>query len=417
MSQITDVDVSVEELYGMGSHCDLLLQRLRATGAVTAAPQTFDYGGGITAALGKEAVAPFAGAMRDRIDRRAGGVEVMGFQLKQSAWRYSASDRANADNLAKEHSRIENFGGYQGYSVDPIANAAQYPAGDEPDLTIPEPTETDFRAVIEESSGILTEIDKHIYEVTKWMAENVTGGEDGWSPLEQMIKPLTGDWGALERAGASFEKSGAACEAIAASLKSGSERLDQSWQGQASTAYLDYSANMVKAIDWEGPVGRIAEAILAATAAQIQESAVVLLDRVNQTVEDQIVKAGLRDVLTKVATRLIGGPAGGWLFLAETTFQLGRTVWAIYEDAKSTYEKIDSLITDAKAVLEALQNPADTAQSTLEEKVNNVQERIDAAAQPIELGTDVVEVATGAPAVAAVSRHYSAPTGETAWEA
>lgn len=417
MSQITDVDVSVEELFGMGTHCDLLLQRLRTTGPVAGSPQTFDYGGGVTAILGKEAVAPFAGAVRDRIDRRATGMEVMGFQLKQSAWRYSSSDRGNADRLAQEHSRIENFGGYQGYFVDPMANAAQYPPGDEPDLTIPEPSDTDFRSVVDASTGILTEIDKHIYEVTKWMAENVTGGDDGWSPLGQMIEPLTGNWGELERAGDSFEKSGAACEGIAQSLKSGSERLDHSWHGQASTAYLDYSANMVKAIDWEGPVGRIAKAILVAASEQIQAAGTALLDRVNQIVEDRIVKAGLKDVVVKVATRLAAGPLGGWLFVAESAYNIGRTLWDIYQESVQTYNKINALISDTKAVFEALQNPADTAQATLAEKVSNVQERIDAATQQVEVGMDVAEVAAGAPAVAAVNQHYSAPTGTAAWEA
>ncbi|WP_459545130.1 hypothetical protein [Nocardia sp. X0981] len=423
--------VSVEELFGMGNLASILAQFERDAKILANAPSNFPYtesyktSGGINVpglievARIDEAISVFATKMSSRLTSRAGGLDYIAFELKRAAWRYSATDRSTADELADAHSSIENYGGYTGYNVDPMANATEFPAGDIPDTSLPAHKETDVRAIISASEGILTDLDGYIQQGTKWLHENVThsGNKDGWSPLEQVVGPLLGNWAELERAGECFSKAGSASEAVAATFATGNGQLSRSWQGEAADGYQDYGDRLAKAMDWEGPIGRIAEAVLVATSEQAQAAATSLLTYLNTKFQEVIIDRGLRTLLETAVTKL--APGVGWFSLIRdvgTWYDLGTDIWNIYEEATAMIDDIQRLLEDANAVLEALQNPKDAAASELQQRLDTVEEQIDQNKERLDLAVDVAEASDVTAVTDAPDENYTAPTGAPAWE-
>ncbi|WP_051163656.1 hypothetical protein [Nocardia brevicatena] len=336
--------VSVEDLFGMGNLASTLAQVEREAKTVANSPSNFPYtesyktSGGINVpglievARIDEVVSMFATKMASRLTSRSGGLDHIAFELKRAAWRYSSTDRTTADQLADAHSGIENYGGHTGYNVDPMANATEFPAADVPDTSLPAHKETDVRAIISASEGILTDLDTYIQQGTKWLHDNVThsGNKDGWSPLEQVVGPLLGNWAELERAGECFSKAGTASEAVAATFTAGNGQLGRSWQGEAADGYHDYGDRLAKAMDWEGPIGRIAEAVLVATSEQAQAAATSLLTYLNTKFQEVIIDRGLRTLLETAVTKL--APGIGWFSLIRDIgkwYDLGTDIWNI----------------------------------------------------------------------------------------
>lgn len=425
-------EVSIEELFGMGNLAGTLAQFERDAKTLANGPSNFPYTdsyktsegidvpGLIEVARIDEAVSMFATAMASRLTDRSSGLDYIGFELKRAAWRYSSTDRATADQLADAHSSIENYGGYTGYNVDPMANATEFPAGDTPDTTLPAHKETDVRGIIAASEGILTDLDGYIQQGTKWLHDNVThsGNKDGWSPLEQVVGPLLGNWAELERAGECFNKAGTASESVAATFTAGNGQLSRSWQGDAADGYQDHADRLAKAMDWEGPIGRIAEAVLVATSEQAQAAATSLLTFLNTKFQEVIIDRGLRTLLETAVTKL--APGVGWFTLIRDVgewYDLGTEIWHIYEEATAMIEDIRRLLEDANAVLDALQNPKDAAANEIQQRIDTIKEKIDQNKERLDLAVDVAEASDVTAVTNAPDENYTAPTGAPAWEA
>ncbi|MGW5318471.1 hypothetical protein [Nocardia thailandica] len=366
-------------------------------------------------------MAEFGEQMGLRLSGRASSLDYVGYELKRAAWRYSSQDRQNADKLADAHSRIDNnLGGYTSYSVDPMADATEFPAGDTPDLTMPEHRETDVRAIIDQSTGILTELDQNVRYGTQMAHKMLPSlfSEQGWSPLEDIVAPLVGNWEELERAGECFQKAGTASETAAATLKSGSSQLSGSWRGKAADAYQDYGLRLANAMDWEGPIGRIAEAVTTATSEQAQAAASELLTFVNKKFQEEIIDKGIKMVLEKAVTSFV--PGVGWLYTAAKTgkdlYDLGMALWNIYQEVNQMLDKIKQLVADAKAVLEALKNPQDAAAKEINQRIDKVKGQIDKANEKIAMASDIARAADVTSVTKAPKDNYTAPTGAGAWE-
>ncbi|WP_280200728.1 hypothetical protein [Nocardia cyriacigeorgica] len=425
-------DVSVEDLFGAGNLASTLAQNERDANTLANTPTNFPYtesykgsGGinvpGLIETVGvDQAISLFASEMSTRLTNRSTNLDYIAYELKRAAWRYSATDRATADKLADQHSRIENYGGYTGYSVDPIANATDFPAGETPDTGLPAHKETDVRKIIGESEGILTDIDTYIQQGTKWLHDNVThsGNPEGWSPLEQVVGPLLGNWAELERAGECFNKAGTASEAAAATYKAGNSQLSLTWYGSAADAYQDYGDRLAKAMEWEGPIGRIAEAVLVATSEQAQAAATALLTFLNAKFQEVIIDRGLRTFLETAVTKL--APGVGWFTLLRDIgkwYDLGTDIWNIYQEATAMIEEIEQLLVDANAVLEALQNPKDAVANEIQQRIDTVKEHIDQNKERLELAIDIGRASDVTAVTNAPDQNYTAPTGAAAWEA
>ncbi|KAA8890226.1 hypothetical protein F3087_02645 [Nocardia colli] len=413
------------DIYGMGDLSANLAQTVRNATILAKAPVDFSYKGdgafdnaGLIDTVGiDDAVAIFGSMMASRLTSRSVDLDAVGYELKRASWRYSSTDRTSADKLADSHSKIENYGGYTGYNVDPVNDATTFPAGDSPDVELPAHRESDIRSIIDSSKGILTDIDKNIKEVTAWLHDNVgLGPAGGWSPLEQLIGPLAGNWAELERAGECFSKAGTAAEALASTLKAGNSQLASSWTGKAADAYQDHGLRLANAMAWEGSIGRIAKAVLDATSQEIKDATKTLLDYVNKKVKEELIDKGLKDVFAKVSTSLI--PGVGWLFRAKDLYDLGKAIWEIYQHATETLDKMKQVIADAKAVIEALQNPQDAAAKELQGRIDKLKDRykVDERKQQLELGIDIINAADVSKVTNAPKDKYTAPTGTQAWE-
>jgi uncharacterized protein YukE len=422
---------STEDIFGMGNSASSLAQVERDATILARKPGgiEFNYRGsggytspGIIELVGiDKAVAEFGELMGLRISSRSSGLDYLAYELKRAAWRYSSQDRATADQLADAHSRIDgNLGGYTAYSVDPMASATQFPAGETPDLAMPEHRETDVRAIIDQSNGILTELDQNVRYGTQQVHKVVPAlfTDEGWSPLEQIVAPLVGNWEELERAGECFQKAGTASEVAAETFKSGNAQLSRSWQGSAADAYQDYGLKLSNAMAWEGPIGRIAEAVLTATSEQAQAAASELLTYVNKKFQEEIIDKGIKKVLEKAVTSFI--PGVGWLYTAVTTgkdmYDMGMALWNIYQEAEAMLDKIRTLVKDAQAVLDALENPQEAAANELNQRIDKVKGQIESATEKIELATDIAAAADITAVTNAPKENYIAPTGAPAWE-
>ncbi|WP_280439880.1 hypothetical protein [Nocardia cyriacigeorgica] len=196
-----------------------------------------------------------------RLHSRVNVLTDTALDLERAAWMYHTGDQDFAKALARadEHTRTPNTGAPRGASVtpeggkpakevDPHPDKVAYPVNDIPDLIAPTSEDANIRELIDSTSGMLKDIDAGIREITG--SFNVPD-ENGWSPLEQLIKPVSGNWSELERAGEVFMKAGAGAEAVAANLHRGSRDVDPYWNGRAAAAaYTDYANKL--ALHWNG---------------------------------------------------------------------------------------------------------------------------------------------------------------------
>lgn len=419
--------VEPKDLFGVGNVTNILGLSEREAAMLARAPQSFSYKGdggfdvpGLIAVVGiDKAVSEFSAAMESRLNSRTTSLDYISYELKRAAWRYTAQDRATADQIAESHSKIENYGGYNGLHVAPMTDATPFSPGDHPDTGMPTPRTTDIRAVIDQSKGILTEIDQAVREVTAWVSQHITdvGGKEGWSPLEQVVGPLTGNWAELERAGECFKKAGAASETVAASLTARNSDLAHTWQGKAADSYQDFGGRLTKAMAWEGPIGRISEAVLSAMVEQALAAIVDLLNYVNKKFKEEIVDQALKFIRDTAITA--GIPGVGWMAAAvrgaTKAYNLGMAIYHIYTEVAEMIKKIKEMIEAAKAVLVVLENPEAAAEKEINQRIDKVKEKVDKADKLAGLGQDVISAGDITAITRAPKDKYAAATGTEAW--
>lgn len=405
-------NVNPAEVFGMGALAEHLTESMTKVDQLVVEAQPGEgYTGAMMMAL-KPAISEYATGTATRLTSRHRTVTHMGYSLRQAGWRYTAADRSHAEDLVKQHSRLSQTEvctptDDNRLQVDDLTGAASYPVGEIPDLTAPPHRQADIKGLIDQTSGLLVDIDEGIRKVTDIVLD------DPWSPLSEVVKPLSGNWTELERAGEVFSKCGTATETIGGSLKSGAERVDKAWDGSAAVAFQSYQEGLVKALEWEGPMGRIADRVLQATSKQIQDTAKEVLQKINDFVENRIVKKGLKDALIGLVA---SATPGSWLVTIEKAFELGKTLYDFVMEIKKVIDKINQLITDAKSVIDALKNPADFAQKKIEDKLKPIKDKIDKAEDRAQFVSDLAGVADMNALNGAPKTEYTSPAGPAAYE-
>ncbi|MFE3546576.1 hypothetical protein ACFXK0_26735 [Nocardia sp. NPDC059177] len=144
----------------------------------------------------------FAEITGQRLQSRMTTLSETGYNLRRAAWIYQNTDQNWSEALANAdaHTKVPDTGAPSGASITPDGSSPRkevdeypgsipYPANDIPDLTAPPKGESDIRSVIDSTSGMLKDIDSGIKDITGWAGVN---NGDGWSPLEELIKPISG---------------------------------------------------------------------------------------------------------------------------------------------------------------------------------------------------------------------------------
>jgi uncharacterized protein YukE len=339
--------------------------------------------------------------------------------LKQAAWDYTSTDREAALGIA--HTREQE------YNTNPFIPPAEVVLGTAPDPVVrvpvvddvpgavaltapreidvePPPTESvDWNALIEESAGWLADADSAIATLTQ-----------GWSPIQQALEPVAGNWMELKRIGKTYGKSGTAFDTIAGDLTSGHAEIDAHWNGSAAVAYTGYSINMVKGLNWEGSVGRLLERGLSLAADQLEETAKAIIELVKKGL-GRIVKVDSFTGALKMAARFVPG-AGTATAVAEVS----RMLYEVATAADAMIEQLMAGIDAVKTFIAFCSDPVGFAQGTADDKVKDelkpFTDFIDDTADAKQLVTDVSTATEVRRVSATPSTAYDPGSGDELWE-
>ncbi|QIS10341.1 hypothetical protein [Nocardia arthritidis] len=414
---MTDFQAKPEDLFGAGNLATDLAQTMHGVIDLARAPQGFDYksSGGAYSFKGliatvhfDEAVSEFSKQMAARLTSRGDDLDDIGYQLKRAAWRYTSQDRSTADSIADQHAHIDSRDGRTNYNVDPLANATPFPSGDKPDVKVPDDKKADFRDLIDQTQGNILKFDKVVRQATGWIDKHILGGDGkGWDPVEKLLAPIIGNWDELERAGECFRKAGTASEALAGTLKKADGQLDHGWQGKAAAAYQDHGQRLARAMEWEGPLGRIAEVVLKKTSQQIQKVGKELLDHINDELVNMFVGKHWWDKLKNVIEDAI--PVAK---IADVAYRM----WKLYQHAEDIYNKMKKLLEDAKAILAVLQNPVGAIGDLGKKYGTFDSDSADGDKNKVDISADITRASDVSAITQAPPDKYAAPTGGAAWE-
>lgn len=221
-------------------------------------------------------------------------------------------------------------------------------------LTAPAVEAASLEDAIDETGGTLDAIDDVVRTVT------------GWSPVEQIVEPLSGRWPSLEQKAEVLRIAGEASEQIAANLTSSLSTLDSHWNGGAAQAFIDHVTGAARALEYEGPLNRVVADVYDLVAAKIAEAAAFMVD-----------------VLGVAADRVRNALTSGWLPGANVyrIYEAVRAAWDVFNEARQLVEDLREAIDQVRAVIEAAQDPAGAAEDWLREELAPVLETAEDAEQ------------------------------------
>jgi uncharacterized protein YukE len=296
--------------------------------------------------------------LADKVDRFNG----MSNELLRAAWVYSGADQ----------SVYEMHGGpvpgqVTGYRrfPDPEAYRVRTPLA----LEVPGHEEADVRALLDEVGGSLNVIDDVVSYIT------------GWSPVTEIVSPLSGNWTELSRAGEVLTQTGNGAETLAANLTAALAQLDPHWDGGAALSFQSYAERLSRAIEVEGPLNRLVAYVYEQVAGEFEKAAQFMVTTL---------KAAVDKVATAVATGWV--PFFGWY----KAYNAVRTVINVFQEAKQLIDSLKTLIEQVQTVVDAVEDPAGWAQGALEEKLSPITDAVEQGQQAVDLGRDLADLAAGA---------------------
>lgn len=288
--------------------------------------------------------------------------------LKQAAWDYTSTDREAGIGIARTAYQEYNSNPFitqlevdLGLAENPVTRvpvvedvpgAKSLAAPREVDVDAPPNESVDWNALISETAVWLGDADSFIKDLS------------GWSPIEEALDPVAGNWMELKRIGKTYGKSGAAFDTIAGDLTSGHKEIDDHWDGKAAVAYTAYNVDMVKGLNWEGSVGRLIEQGLSVAADQLEEAAKAIIELVKKGLS-RIVKVDSFTGALKLAAKFVPG-AGTAAAVAEVTAMLVDVSLKVNDLIEELKRAIDALNT----FLEFCKDPIGFARGKAEGKVN-----------------------------------------------
>ncbi|WP_032374935.1 hypothetical protein [Rhodococcoides fascians] len=326
----------------------------------------------------------------------------LGNNLNTAAWLYSDQDQRNYEALNRHtHGLPVGMPGYDPGdanraatgSVDDYSDVVDYGRPEGIDYPAPATFPDDLAAVIADAAGWLGDIDNAIEHLI------------GHSPLQELVRPVGGNWNDLRRLGGAYRIAGEAMEHGGEALAGGTSRVDPKWNGLAAVAYKGYAAKQVEARKWEGACGRVVEAVAERASEEIRESAHALVRTVREMVEKEL------DLTTgeKVAEFLVK-KAG----IAGITYQLYRVYDILrtgYELAMTLYESIRTGIAALKEFLTIVASPSGYLNEQFEQKLAPVTKWLNRT----DLAKDILTTADAGPMYHVPQDPYSLGTDKQPW--
>jgi hypothetical protein len=321
---------------------------------------------GVMSAL-RPIVDGYAETARERMDEHDHRLHTVHRGLEDAALSYAGMDAANADNLDQQLPRGETV------PAEPaFPNAVPYPSAVNPLDVLEPPAErdADIRALLDETGGLINGIDDVVHAVT------------GFSPVEAIVEPVSGDWTSLQRAAEALTNAATASNDLATNLVGSLGTLGQHWTGGAADAATTYVTNVAEAIREEAPLHR--------TVARVYEAVAVEMERVAQFIVDR-----LGDAADRIARVIASNsfPIIGQLISAYNALRAIPELVEAFREARDLVNDVRDLIEQAQAVIEIARDPVGAIQGEIEERLEPITERVEQARDAAQLVDDLSDLA------------------------
>ncbi|WP_072806042.1 hypothetical protein [Rhodococcoides yunnanense] len=325
----------------------------------------------------------------------------IGEELNKAAWLYEEQEKKNYEVLnahtdllpipliqpgTPETAAVGN--------VDQYDSAADYGSPIGIDYPAPNPAIDDIREAVDEAAGWLGEVDRTIFELTEW------------SPLNEVVAPLSGNWNEVRRLGEAFDIAGTAMEAAAESLEQGVRRVDDYWNGLAAQSFSEYSARQIAAMYWEGPCGRTVHTVSEIIADKIREGVRMAVRTFVEMLEAEVDLSTGTSAM-KVALKKIPGLGTAW--------QIERIVEILWETMKVTMDlvhKIEEVVDAFGQFLDAITDPEGQINRTIDRYLAPFNDYVDKG----KTIADTAKTADITPVIFTPDEKFSVGEGTAPWQ-
>lgn len=323
----------------------------------------------------------YAQAACDRLDSRFDRLNNASTELTRAAWMYSGADEDAYNDISMNAGGPEDV--IKDYE-DPVSyDLAEDATGK---LEPPKVKDADIRGLLDDVGGLIDGIDDAVAYLT------------GWSPVSELVEPMSGNWNSLDTAGAVLHDAGDAAEKIAANLTEPLSKLDEHWTGGAANDFHDYANDLAAAIAIEGPLNRIVGDIYGVIAPEIEKCAKWMVETLGQAV-DKVVEAA--------ATSWV--PGAGWYKAAEAVYK----AIEVFEEAKKMIGELEIVFEKVEVVVEIAEDPMDAGLDELEKEfkdlkqVKALEKEIKKLEEGAEVAADLAELTDTSPWEDAPEDDYS----------
>ncbi len=301
-------------------------------------------------------------------------------ELNRAAWMYHDQEaknyaalnqvtRSTQHDLSVADVDVEK----QGLSTESYASPAPYKAPEEIKLDPPSSIKEDVGQIISEAAGWLGDVNDAIKHATK----------GAWSPLDEALQPIAGNWNELKRIGETYKIAGFAFENSAKNLTAGARQVDDHWDGKAALAFQDYAGKQVKAMAWEGPVGRTVNTALEMIADEIKKAAIEIVNKLAEMLEKQVSFDDALDFL-KFAVKKI--PVVGWTAQAAAIVDI---VLKTKDLVMKLVNEIQEAARSLQTFLEFVSDPISKGQERLNDKLSPITDKLATVQQQASVADDL----------------------------
>ncbi|WP_147283560.1 hypothetical protein [Rhodococcus sp. AG1013] len=339
-----------------------------------------------------------------RYDDLSSTCSSIGVELNRAAWMYADQEKRNYDALnANLLSCLLPEAGadaeHPGTGVaGPFPEPSKYSAVESVDLAPPETAAEDIRKLISDSAGWLGDVDDGIKVAT------------GWSPLEEVIKPISGNWNELKRIGDAYKIAGEAMETSGQNLAAGAKQVDEHWDGKAAVAFQEYASRQAEAMTWEGPVGRVTKVCLERVADEIKAAVEEAVSHLADMLEEQVQVNDASHLLKFVLKKI---PLAGTGY---QVYEITKIIDAVQGRVTSLVEKIREVVKALNGFLAAVASPSGTLNELAESILAPITSKVDDVRTKAELAFDIAGVADADGPLHKPTESFSMGTGGEPWE-